>query len=776
MARARLPIGISVAALAAATAAAQTTSDSSGNSATRECAPGNSCTVDNMRGGNERNRAFVRQRNGQGNVASITQNGDDNSSTVEQSGNNNDAEHSQSGDRHTSLTRQTGDNHESVIFQGTRENSATVTQAGAGNISEVTQGTFFEDTRFTGEDNIASVSQSGSNLISFIDQSSGSSEGPPADDNSATLAQSGLGSFSEISQFSRGNIGVTRMFEGGVNDATGNRENVSETFQTNSFFRQDANGRFVTGQGAPDRNNNPRSNNLADVAVRGQQNSSGVLQNGVQNTAIVSMLGGGSGNSGNAPSDPMGAGRTVPAGRAEGNSSIVIQIGQGLFYEISSGGAGSSTTPNGQGNRSTVFQGSNANLGANHRATVYQRGRFDNLDINQQNNSAASAQTAANPGGTQSGSIADVSQLSLNSTTSITQRGTNTAIVTQGVNRNNASGGAIDIGGNNVITIDQTDAGDASTASGGSTRQSNFVEVAQYSRDNSTTVAQNAVNARATVFQPIGSRGNGANIQQGTGAGTAAAGGQGINAINLTADMTQRGSSLSATIGQGGTNLTATVNQLSSGAVASTMNVANLSQIGSNNVAAITQTGSNHSATVDQRGAGGADASASGGRDLRNRVGIEQTGDRHRATARQAAGVGPSASSAPASGDPSFPGARAAGTQSAEVQIIQRGARTGTDTSSAGNSATIEQQGQGQFARIFQDGRNNNAGILQGPNATNATAIIEQTGNNNSFFITQNQPGQYMRVVQTGSNNLSTTQVSGPGGGGSGSGSAQPPL
>ena len=88
----------------------------------------------------------------------------------------------------------------------------------------------------------------------------------------------------------------------------------------------------------------------------------------------------------------------------------------------------------------------------------------------------------------------------------------------------------------------------------------------------------------------------------------------------------------------------------------------------------------------------------------------------------------------------------------------------------------MTQQGAGQFARIFQDGRNNTAGILQGPSATNATAIIEQTGNGNSFFITENQAGQYMRVVQTGSNNISTTQASGPGAGGSGSGSIQPPL
>jgi len=68
----------------------------------------------------------------------------------------------------------------------------------------------------------------------------------------------------------------------------------------------------------------------------------------------------------------------------------------------------------------------------------------------------------------------------------------------------------------------------------------------------------------------------------------------------------------------------------------------------------------------------------------------------------------------------------------------------------------VEQQGQGQLGIIEQSGRNNEAGILQGVNATNAVAVIRQTGSGNVFFIEQTQPNQFFRVTQSGGNNTIT--------------------
>jgi len=133
--------------------------------------------------------------------------------------------------------------------------------------------------------------------------------------------------------------------------------------------------------------------------------------------------------------------------------------------------------------------------------------------------------------------------------------------------------------------------------------------------------------------------------------------------------------------------------------------------------------------------------------------------------------VSPSATDTAASpaagtpGDPAFPNARAAGRNTAEIVIMQTGRDPETGLTAV-NSATVEQRGDGQYARISQDGRGNEAGILQEAGATNSVAIIEQAGIANSFFITQAQAGQYLRVRQNGSGNQLIG--SGPGGGGTG--------
>jgi hypothetical protein len=54
------------------------------------------------------------------------------------------------------------------------------------------------------------------------------------------------------------------------------------------------------------------------------------------------------------------------------------------------------------------------------------------------------------------------------------------------------------------------------------------------------------------------------------------------------------------------------------------------------------------------------------------------------------------------------------------------------------------------------------ATILQERPATNATAVIRQTGNNNSYNVLQTAPGQYVVVSQTGNNNVVTNVVQRP--------------
>ena len=76
-------------------------------------------------------------------------------------------------------------------------------------------------------------------------------------------------------------------------------------------------------------------------------------------------------------------------------------------------------------------------------------------------------------------------------------------------------------------------------------------------------------------------------------------------------------------------------------------------------------------------------------------------------------------------------------------------------------SARIEQRGRGQFALIDQNGFNK-ASILQDVNATNATAVITQSGSANVYNVVQTQAGQYINVSQTGTDNSITDVINRP--------------
>jgi hypothetical protein len=173
---------------------------------------------------------------------------------------------------------------------------------------------------------------------------------------------------------------------------------------------------------------------------------------------------------------------------------------------------------------------------------------------------------------------------------------------------------------------------------------------------------------------------------------------------------------------------------------------ASITQSGGFNGAGITQYAQQSRAIVEQQGTGTSL--------LRNIARITQfEAANSDAIVLQTVEVGPSGPNDPSSGalgDPNyFPG----GMRSAEARIRQRGGTL---------SARIEQRGRGQQAAIEQSGSANLASILQDFGATNATAIIAQSGSGNSYSVVQTMPGQYINVSQTGTNNSVTNVVSRP--------------
>ncbi|MDP8914448.1 MAG: hypothetical protein M3N39_12850 [Pseudomonadota bacterium] len=798
-----ITIGVSAAALAAATASAQSSTDSQMNWQSRNCSTSNWCQIKNgaaFNSTNHENRAQI-SVSGTGNDAEITQIWNKNSASIFVNGNGNNGWILELGDEHSARLEQNGDGNGAVIDQNDRRNSVTVQQTATANavgghtlsggpkdvnFTKVLQGAsgFEQPESARGERNVATSVQNGSALESIIYQYHFANA--PADDNEATVMQRGSGSFSVVRQHSRGNKALVHMVEGG----TGTSRNASTISQANAGFRGTSTGGFTTGNGLPDESvpfGNPISGNIADVSIAGYQQNSHIIQGGVQNRAIISLSGGGPGNT----DKEIAAGRANPAtgdalpeNRVAGNFVDLRQSGRGVFAEVSTGrdrriSLASTRLNNGAGTGNIAYidqwQGNAAYAGTTsaivrrtdpitsreaHRAFVHQRGELDVVNIRQENNTDGTT--------IQSGSIADVAQMSFASTTSITQFGSNTARVTQGVNR-------LEVGGSNTTTIKQIDAGDSGTGGNGARNQA---DVAQYGISNVANVDQNAVNASATIFQKVGSRANLADVDQGTGAalryfnsasggsqGIAAGTGTGAAAVNLAASITQSDRGGETSISQDGTNLSAVADQSGTNpAAASNANHILIVQMGSWNGANVLQSGFNQHATIEQQGIGVST--------LKHDAKIDQSGDSHSATIRQTATVRPTQSCAttgncPSAGnanDPAFPNARAAGTlYSAEALIIQRGTLAGGD----GNDAAIEQRGNGQFARIDQNGSNNNAGIIQDRGATNAVALITQTGANNDYYIYQSAPGQYLRVVQNGNGNRTTNVVANGGGGAS---------
>lgn len=312
-----LMVGISLLALGAGTAAAQTTTNTSEVSQT---GTDNSTAVDNNRPGSEQNRSTIIQ-NGRRNSASVLQIGDFNGSQIRQVGNENLVVHSSRGDANNAESIQTRDLNRSAIRQAGEGQNGSVTQDGNRNLSQIAQGVdagsnsnfdtngFFDPLNGTaraGNGNRATVSQVGDDFSSTIRQRA-SASGVSAGDNRASVRQRGSGNSSNVLQESRGNSATVLQLEGGTTNATRNSTSITQQ---------------NTGATSA---NNPLSNNQANVAVTGQGNSSSVTQNGQNNVARVSQ---GLGQGSVTQIDQVGSGDANRAAVGQYGSSNIVTIAQ----------------------------------------------------------------------------------------------------------------------------------------------------------------------------------------------------------------------------------------------------------------------------------------------------------------------------------------------------------------------------------------------------------------------------------------------------------------
>jgi hypothetical protein len=503
------------------------------------------------------------------------------------------------------------------------------------------------------------------------------------------------------------------------------------------------------------------------------QNRSSLIQNGTSNRATVIQIGdfneslirqiGDRNITNHTEEGDFNRAETVQTGDDHGsairqrglsNSAVVEQQGTRLRSQIAQGSGASATedftfaqfydpnvaaTRSGNDNRVSVSQiGTDLNSTVRQRAAANSSASADNNNgrIIQRGNGNLSTLTQESRG-----NVAEVFQFqggnttTLRNQTTVTQGNSAATSASNPLSNNRASASVA--GQSNSGTINQNGRNSNAELSQGlgqgltqrGSGVSNLVRVSQAGNTNSVTVAQDSVAAVGDVWQQAGSpegrsSNNSVDLQQGTGT---------TGSDSFSAGFFGN----TAPTGAATRNLTADVIQ------------GNNPNSASFNVAQVRQDGVDLTAIVRQAGTG---TSA-----LPNLVRISQqggTGGANRATGVQGAGVGPSAAGDPAAGQAGDEFFFGGGARSAELNILQSG---------SANSATIEQRGRGQFARIEQGpGTGNTASILQDVAATNATAVISQTGSNNTYDVVQTGPGQYIRVRQTGNNNVVTDVVRRP--------------
>ena len=459
--------------------------------------------------------------------------------------------------------------------------------------------------------------------------------------------------------------------------------------------------------------------NQAESIQDGDANGSAVRQGGEFNSAIVAQEGS---RNGSRVAQGLEAGSTrdfdgttffdVNEGvlrRGNSNKVTVSQVGNDLFSTIRQRAGSSGVAAN--ENTATLRQrgiGSSSTIVQESRGNIARVGLFEG-------GTSASTRNVAVIGQQNTSATSEANPVSNNrADVAIAGQGNSATVVQNGLN--NAARLSVGVGQLNQAQVNQSGAGDPNT-----------VGIGQYGQNNRIVVAQASIASTSTIWQRIASRDNSVDIRQGTGA--TATDSLSSAFFNNTAPAASESRALVANVVQGHA-------QASS----------------SWNVAQVRQDGANLSAAIIQMGVGTAS--------LPNIVRVAQQGgvsSANRATAVQSASVSPStaAESAPTGqlGDEFF---FAGGARSAEINILQSG---------SGNTASVEQRGRGQFARIEQGpGFGNTASILQEEGATNATAVVRQTGSNNSYSVQQAEANQYILVSQTGNNNAVSNVIRrGPG-------------
>lgn len=606
-----------------------------------------------------------------------------------------------------------GTNNQAVVSnaaQGNDNNSSTIVFEGTGDRATVTQvgDNNSSEARFTGSSNRTDVNQSGNQHQSFVQQvgfsnvvSLNQAEGNRNRSITYQEVDPRIGSY--------GNRQASVDQRGSDNQSQirqvhwDNSATVVQQSQgSESNVRQLSAGNIARVQIFEGYNNSFIEQTHIDPIVT--RSTADVTLRGARNQSAIFQVGG----LHVAAVSVVGGGEGIDRslGRERGNFSLINQYGDlGHVARVSVGGRLSTAAI---GNSVSIDQhGSHPTVQA--FAQVWQHGEGDRLGIRQ-----------TLLGGEEGGGWADVSQRGRLNAIGLSQVGRQFATLTQG------------LGGSSSLILTQYDSGGLATREQRATQpayrgNNNFV-AAQYGFNNELSAVQQGSDNRATVWQQVGSVYNSIALNQGRnsteveGASQCQAGCQFV--AGASAAFTQGGNFNSATVNQYGAQHSATVEQFGPGDSGS-----------GRTLVVITQTGA-----------------------VGNRARVLQTATAGRSALGDPASGNSAAQNQQATGDPNATADTyyfAGGVRDAEARIFQTG----------GNStATIEQRGRGQFALIEQRGSDNEASILQDVAATNATAVIQQDGNGNSYSVTQTQAGQYIHVRQTGNNNVVTNVVRrGPG-------------
>lgn len=674
-------LGISMLAVAASSAAAQTTVSGANNKSTIDITgPHNTVTVDNAQPGNENNVSKVVQ-NGWYNTATVQQVGDVNDAEVSQNGSYNQAHYGQFGNDNIVRSSQVHDKHYSKAEQQGDRNVLHMTQTGGWtNASTVTQ---------TGKDNLVSSRQSGNRNVSELLQTGNRNRAvvvqTSGDDNRSTIEQHidprivitgnrhasveqhGSGNQSSVRQVHWDNVAT--LVQGTPDLLSQNNYSIISQRSAGNTARVQ-----MLGYGSEQsRQNNSEiiqqhidpitTNSVADVSISGSGNRSHLTQTGGLHVARVSIAGGG-----------IGIDRTL--GRELLNQSFVWQWGNtGHYAQVAIGG---SSPERATANEVWIDQKGHHPTVQNH-AQLSLQGRGGRVNVTQRIND-----------GDQGGARAEIAQSGRLGRINVHQTGRNLAAITQ-------TGG-----GEAYLMQSSGSVSDAAPAPGTSYRGNNSFSInqnglgavsgQQVGSDNQATVTQKSYNGRVVINQgshQSASHGSSASVTQGEWD--------------------------SAEINQNGLRHAAAIEQLGNGTFSS----------GPGRIAEVRQTGaSGNSASIRQTETSGPSAAgdpASGNSASQNQAETLNT-------------------SAPAD-EYYFAG----GERSAEARIFQAGSNSTATIEQRGRGqfARIEQRGDGNQAMILQDVAATNAtAVIQQDGNGNSYSVtqnqpgqyihVRQTGTNNS--------------------------------------------